>query len=117
MNIIPLPAFRDNYLWLVHDGRHALVVDPGDASPVEDALERLGLQLCAILLTHHHPDHVGGVPRLLGHSPVPVFGPAGEAIDAVSHPVFEGDEIRIPALETGFRVLAVFRRLRPPLRG
>jgi hydroxyacylglutathione hydrolase len=107
MNIIPLPAFRDNYIWLMHDGRHALVVDPGDAAPVEDALRRLGLQLCAILVTHHHADHVGGVHRLLAHTRVPVFGPAGEAIDGVSHPVFEGDEIRIPALETGFRVLDV----------
>jgi hydroxyacylglutathione hydrolase len=107
MNIIPLPAFRDNYIWLMHDGRHALVVDPGDAAPVEDALRRLGLALCAILVTHHHADHVGGVLRLLAHTRVPVFGPAGEGIDAVSHPVFEGDEILIPALEISFRVLDV----------
>ena len=97
MDIIPVPAFRDNYIWLAHDGRHALVVDPGDAAPVLDTLGRLGLQLGAILLTHHHADHVGGVARLLAHSRVPVFGPAGEAIDDVSHPVFEGDEIQVPA--------------------
>jgi hydroxyacylglutathione hydrolase len=107
MNIIPLPAFRDNYIWLVHDGRHALVVDPGDAAPVEDALRRLDLQLCAILVTHHHADHVGGVHRLCAHGQVPVFGPAGEAIEAVSHPVFEGDEIRVPELDIAFRVLDV----------
>ena len=107
MHIIPVPAFRDNYIWLVHDGRHALVVDPGDAAPVLDALARLGLQLGAILLTHHHADHVGGVARLLAHSRVPVFGPAGEAIDDVSHPVFEGDEIQVPAPGIGFRVLDV----------
>ena len=60
MDIIPVPAFRDNYIWLVHDGRHALVVDPGDATPVEEALREHGLVLGAILVTHHHPDHVGG---------------------------------------------------------
>ena len=107
MDIIPVPAFRDNYIWLAHDGRHALVVDPGDAAPVLDTLGRLGLQLGAILLTHHHADHVGGVARLLAHSRVPVFGPAGEAIDDVSHPVFEGDEIQVPAPGIGFRVLDV----------
>ena len=63
MDIIPLPAFRDNYIWLMHDGRHALVVDPGDAAPVLDALSRLDLQLGAILVTHHHPDHTGGIAQ------------------------------------------------------
>ena len=57
MQIIPLPAFRDNYLWLAHDGRHALVVDPGDAAPVEAFLSAHRLTLSAVLVTHHHPDH------------------------------------------------------------
>ena len=105
MHIIPVPAFRDNYIWLVHDGRHALVVDPGDAAPVREALARLRLELGAILVTHHHADHVGGLAALLAHARVPVFGPAGEAIDGVSHPVFGGDEIRIAAPGIGFRVL------------
>ena len=107
MDIIPVPAFRDNYIWLVHDGRHALVVDPGDAAPVREALARLDLELGAILVTHHHADHVGGLAALLAHTRVPVFGPAGEAIDGVSHPVFDGDEIRIAAPGIGFRVLDV----------
>lgn len=107
MHIIPVPAFRDNYIWLVHDGRHALVVDPGDAAPVEAALSRLELELGAILITHHHPDHVGGVARLLARGRVPVFGPAGEAIDGVSHPVVDGDVVRIAAPEIGFRILDV----------
>lgn len=107
MNIIPVPAFRDNYIWLVHDGRHALVVDPGDAAVVRQALDHLGLQLGAILVTHHHPDHVGGLAQLLAHAEVPVFGPAGESIEGVTEPVREGDEIRIAAPATAFRVLDV----------
>lgn len=80
MNLIPLPAFADNYLWLLHDGQHALVVDPGDAQPVLDALQRLGLQLQTILVTHHHADHIGGVPALRSATGAQVFGPAFEAM-------------------------------------
>ncbi|MBP6802438.1 MAG: MBL fold metallo-hydrolase, partial [Zoogloea sp.] len=61
MQIIPLPAFRDNYIWLLRVGSHAVVVDPGDAAPVLRYLADEGLSLAAILVTHHHPDHVGGV--------------------------------------------------------
>src|SRR6218665_2805914 len=63
MNLLALPAFADNYLWMLHDGHRAIVVDPGQAAPVAEALSRLGLQLPAILVTHHHADHVGGVGR------------------------------------------------------
>ena len=107
MKIIPVPAFRDNYIWLVHDGRHALVVDPGDAAAVEDALLSHALELGAILVTHHHPDHTGGLAALLAKRAVPVYGPAGEAIEHVDHPVFEGDEIRIATPGIALRVLEV----------
>jgi len=80
MNIIALPAFADNYIWLLHDGQQALVVDPGDAQPVLDALQRLGLQLAAILVTHHHADHTGGVAELRAASGATVFGPALETM-------------------------------------
>ena len=78
--VVPLPAFSDNYIWLVHNGRHALIVDPGDAAPVQAALAALQLQLQAILLTHHHRDHTGGVAALRQTHACPVYGPAGEAL-------------------------------------
>ncbi len=78
--LIALPAFSDNYLWLLHDGQHALVVDPGDAQPVLAALQAHGLQLETILVTHHHPDHVGGVDELRQATGAAVYGPARERI-------------------------------------
>jgi len=80
MKLIPLPAFSDNYIWLLHDEHQALVVDPGDAQPVLDALHRLGLKLDAILVTHHHPDHTGGVARLREATGARVFGPVREVM-------------------------------------
>jgi hydroxyacylglutathione hydrolase len=78
MTLIPLPAFADNYIWMLHDGHKALVVDPGDARPVFDALQAHGLQLESILVTHHHADHTGGVAELRDSTDAQVFGPAGE---------------------------------------
>ena len=78
MKLIPLPAFSDNYIWMLHDGHTALVVDPGDAQPVRDALQREGLQLASILVTHHHADHTGGVAELRNATGATVFGPATE---------------------------------------
>src|SRR3990172_2679373 len=69
--VIPLRAFKDNYIWTLRNDRYAAVVDPGDAQPVLDYLQSERLQLCAILATHHHPDHVGGVADLLAHRAVP----------------------------------------------
>ena len=78
--MLPLPAFTDNYIWMLHDGRQAVVVDPGDARPVVQALQHLGLQLQAILVTHHHADHVGGVDALRSATGARVYGPARELI-------------------------------------
>ncbi len=74
--VITVPAFNDNYIWLIRHENHCLVVDPGDAEPVLERLAALELQLDAILLTHHHHDHVGGVTALLGHFPhARLYGP------------------------------------------
>jgi hydroxyacylglutathione hydrolase len=107
LGVTPVPAFSDNYLWLLHNGRHAAVVDPGDAAPVQAALDRMGLTLAAILITHHHGDHVGGLPALLARHDVPVYGPAGEDIRGVTQRLNEGDAVSIPALDARFRVLDV----------
>lgn len=105
--MLAVPAFADNYLWLIHDGLHAVAVDPGDAAPILAALDAHRLSLVAILLTHHHADHVGGVAALLERHPVPVFGPRTEAIAGVTHPLGEGEVVTLPELALQFSVLDV----------
>ena len=107
LSVLTVPAFDDNYLWLIHDGHSAVAVDPGDATAILAALEKHHLSLTAILLTHHHADHVGGVPGLLTRFDVPVFGPRAATIATVTHGMGEGDTIALaqPALE--FAVLEV----------
>ncbi|RJG26381.1 hydroxyacylglutathione hydrolase [Massilia cavernae] len=107
LTVLAVPAFKDNYLWLIHDGFNAAVVDPGDAQPILAALAENGLALTAILLTHHHADHIGGVQELLRHARVPVFGPRNDGIDAVTRPLGEGDRIAVPGLGLDLRVLDV----------
>lgn len=105
MELSALPAFADNYIWMLHDGTHAVVVDPGDAAPVMKALDARSLQLAGILVTHHHADHVGGVnalrPRLQG----PVWGPAHESIPTPFTALNDGDQIDVLGLR--FRVIDV----------
>ncbi len=106
-DVVPLRAFKDNYIWTLRNDRYAAVVDPGDAQPVLDYLRRERLELCAILATHHHADHVGGVADLLAHRAVPVYGPRGEPIPTLTHQVGEGDEVEIPQLGLRFKVLDI----------
>lgn len=105
MNLIALPAFADNYIWMLHDGTQAVVVDPGDAAPVRAALDAQGLALAGILVTHHHPDHVGGIAALRPLLKGPVYGPAREAIPGPFTPLRDGDVIDVMGLR--FRVLDV----------
>ncbi len=105
LTVTPLPAFNDNYLWLLVRGHEAAVVDPGDATPVWRALDRHNLRLSAILVTHHHGDHVGGVLDLKSRTGAEVFGPAGEDIEGVDHRLRGGD--RVDVLETSFEVIDV----------
>lgn len=100
-------AFRDNYIWAIIAGPHVAVVDPGEAPPVLAFLQREKLELAAILLTHHHADHVGGVADLLNHRAVPVFGPRAENIPLVAQPLGEGDEIDVPKIGAHFRVIDI----------
>lgn len=105
MKLVALPAFADNYIWMLHDGREALVVDPGDAAPVLDALDKLGLALTGILVTHHHPDHVGGLRTLLPRLHGAVHGPARETMPIEVIPHGAGDRLQWQGIE--FSVLDV----------
>jgi hydroxyacylglutathione hydrolase len=105
MNLVALPAFTDNYIWMLNDGDRAVVVDPGDAAPVVAALEARGLTLAGILVTHHHPDHVGGVDALRPHLKGIVHGPARERIPEPFTPVRGGD--RVDVLGRVFQVIDV----------
>src|SRR4051812_17542833 len=105
--IVPISAFRDNYVWTLRRGKHAAVVDPGEAAPVLGYLAREKLELAAILATHHHADHVGGIAELRKKFDVPVYGPRSEPIATLTHPVSEGDEVRVPQLGVAFSVLDI----------
>ncbi len=105
MELIALPAFQDNYFWMLHDGRQALVVDPGEAAPVLAALRQGGLTLASILVTHHHADHTGGVAELRAATGAQVHGPARERIPEPFAPLQGGDQVQ--ALGVNFRVIDV----------
>ena len=110
LQVTPVRAFADNYIWLVHsphDARLVVAVDPGDAAPVRALLSSSNLELAAILLTHHHRDHVGGVAELLQHRVVPTFGPASEAVPGDPTRLQEGDVVDLPSLGLRFDVLDV----------
>lgn len=105
MKLIPIPAFNDNYIWMLHDERRALVVDPGDAQPVLAALAQHGLTLESILVTHHHNDHTGGVVALRQGTGAQVYGPATEHMPEPLQRLGDGDIITPLGLR--FKVLLV----------
>jgi len=110
LNVRPVGAFSDNYIWLIDSPRaqgRLVAVDPGDAAPVLAELQRSGASLAAILLTHHHPDHIGGVPELLHHAAVPVIGPDDARIAQRTLTVGDRDPCDLPDLGLSFEILQV----------
>ncbi|MBB3189061.1 hydroxyacylglutathione hydrolase [Halomonas cerina] len=97
LSVTPIPAFSDNYIWLLRqDTSHDVcVVDPGDAAPVIELLEREGLTLGTVLITHHHADHVGGLPELIQRYAPRVIGPDTPSIEGIDERVGDGDEVRV----------------------
>ncbi len=109
MNVYPIHAFEDNYIWLIHEpySNQAAVVDPGDAKPVLDFLNDHSLQLSAIFITHHHWDHSNGVSALKKYFELDVFSPALETIDGTTKAVQQGDMIQLKGFQTVFQVLDI----------
>lgn len=110
LQVSPVRAFSDNYIWLIRapaDAAAAVVVDPGDDRPVEQALQAQGSRLAAILVTHHHADHVGGVAALASRHGAPVFGPAREQMPCAVQALDDGGKASLAELGLDFDVLAV----------
>ncbi|SDO08661.1 hydroxyacylglutathione hydrolase [Halomonas shengliensis] len=107
LSVTPIPAFSDNYIWLLRQDTspEVCVVDPGDATPVIELLEREGLTLSTVLITHHHQDHTGGLDELIKRYSPRVIGPDNDAIAGIDTPVTEGDEVRV--MGRLFEVIAV----------
>ncbi len=107
VELFALPAFADNYIWVLRHAGNVAIVDPGDAAPVLNYLAQSGERLCAVLVTHYHPDHIGGIAEIIAHHPAPVYGPASENIAQVTRPLSGGEQISLPALDIEFDVITV----------
>jgi hydroxyacylglutathione hydrolase len=109
LHVTAVPAFRDNYIWAIHDQRRSdrvvMLVDPGEPDAILSWLEDQGARPAGILITHHHNDHTGAVPALSQRWAIPVYGPKKESIPGVTHPVGEGDRVDIPELGLSFLVM------------
>ena len=105
MNILPLPAFTDNYIWLIEENGKATVIDPGDANVVNNYLLKKNLRLENILITHHHYDHTGGVEQLKKSYECNVYGPYDSPFNGVEIKLKENDEISIHGFS--FKIIEV----------
>lgn len=110
LQVTPIPALKDNYIWLIHgrdDPSRVAVVDPGESGPLLEYVSRNSLRVEAILITHRHPDHTGGIPALRETLGMPVYGPSKEAGDVVTHPLMDGDTLELESLGLAFDVLDI----------
>ena len=107
LKIFPVPAFQDNYMWTLHNDEYAIVVDPGDAVPLIQYLEKNKLKLLAILITHHHRDHIGGINDLVELYNTPVYGPRREKIPHLTFPLGEGDVVEFNQLNFRAEVIDI----------
>jgi hydroxyacylglutathione hydrolase len=108
LKVTPVEAFSDNYIWLIHgrtDPCRVAIVDPGDPRPVLNRLEDDGLEAVAILATHHHSDHIGGVNTLVDALRLPVYGPASERIPRLDYPLRQSDRVSLESLGIEFGVI------------
>lgn len=105
--VVPIRAFNDNYIWTLRDSSHAVVVDPGDARPVLEYLAAQQLELAAILITHHHNDHIGGVKQLISTRAIPVYGPHDPRVPDANHRVKQDESITLPHFGITLTVMEV----------
>jgi hydroxyacylglutathione hydrolase len=105
--ITAVPALQDNYIWVIHNDLHAAAVDPGEAAPVLAFLDAHGLQLEAILCTHRHADHIGGIAELRGVYNVPVHGRRHPGNPHITRDLHEGDRLRLDTFGIVFDILEI----------
>ncbi len=109
LKVTPVPALKDNYIWLIQQDARAQVaiVDPGDAAPVLKTLKETGLDPTAILITHHHWDHINGIQALVDLYRIPVYGPEMESFPRKTDGLCEGEVVELPALKATFTIFDV----------
>ncbi len=106
LTLKPLPAFEDNYIWVLHDDQHAIAVDPGDPAPLIAYLDAHQLTLTAVLITHHHRDHTGGNATLRQRYNCAIYAPDNPRIPAATHTLHGGDSLSLTAPKLHFNILA-----------